>query len=74
MADYGTDNYDQDFTLGLMENVEATTQEIDSALKRIQEGLYGICEGCSCIIPKARLKALPYAKFCVNCQSKRESN
>jgi len=72
MADYGTDNFEQDFTLGLMENVEAVLQEIDDALARIDEGTYGVCEGCSCNIPKARLKAIPYARFCVNCQSEME--
>jgi len=73
MADYGTDNYEQDFTLGLIENVEATVQEIDEALKRISESKYGVCEGCQEPIPKPRLSVLPYAKFCVNCQSERES-
>ena len=72
MADFGTDNYEQDFTLGLMENVEAVVQEIDEALDRIGKGEYGICAGCSCQIPKARLKAIPYAQFCVNCQSEME--
>jgi len=72
MADYGTDNYEQDFTLSLMENVEGVIQEIDLALKRIEEGEYGVCEACGCVIPKARLMALPYARHCVQCQSKME--
>ena len=72
MADYGTDNFEQDFTLGLMENVESVLKEIDDALLRIDGGTFGVCEGCSCHIPKARLKAIPYARFCVNCQSEME--
>lgn len=73
MADYGTDNYEQDFTLGLIENVEGVILDIDDALERIDDGVYGICEDCGCAIPKARLKALPYARNCVKCQSEREA-
>lgn len=73
MADYGTDNYEQDFTLGLIENVEGVILDIDDALERIDDGIYGICEDCGCAIPKARLKALPYARNCVKCQSEREA-
>lgn len=73
MADHGTDNYDQDFTLGLIENVGGIAKEIDDALKRIEGGTFGICEGCECSIPPARLKAIPYARFCVNCQSELEN-
>lgn len=72
MADYGTDNFEQDFTLGLMENVESVLKEIDAAIARIDGGDFGVCEGCSCTIPKARLKAIPYARFCVSCQSEME--
>ncbi|MBU0755691.1 MAG: TraR/DksA family transcriptional regulator [Planctomycetes bacterium] len=74
MADYGTDNYEQDFTLGLMENVEGVIKEIDDALQRIEDKLYGICESCECDIPKPRLKALPYARYCVKCQSEKEES
>ncbi len=72
MADYGTDNYEQDFTLGLMENVESVIQAIDWALERIEKKVFGICDECGCAIPKARIKAIPYARYCVNCQSKME--
>jgi RNA polymerase-binding protein DksA len=72
LADHGTDNYEQDFTLGLIENVEATIQQIDSALKKIEENNYGTCENCGCNIPKPRLQALPFARHCVKCQSELE--
>lgn len=72
MADFGSDNYEQDFTLSLMENVEGVIQQIDDALKRIEDKSYGICESCGCDIPKARIKAIPYARFCVKCQSEQE--
>jgi len=47
-------------------------QQIDDALDRIEENSYGQCEECGVKIPKARLKVLPFAKFCVECQEKME--
>jgi RNA polymerase-binding protein DksA len=73
MADHGTDNYEQDFTLGLMENEEALVREIDQSLARIEDGTFGACESCEGAIPIARLETLPFARFCVSCQEKRES-
>ncbi len=46
--------------------------QIDDALDRIDEGTYGQCDDCGVKIPKARLKVLPFAKFCVECQEKNE--
>jgi RNA polymerase-binding transcription factor len=46
--------------------------QIDDALDRIEDGAYGQCEECGVKIPKARLKVLPFAKFCVECQEKNE--
>ena len=65
MADRGTDNYDWDFTLGLVDSERKLIMEIDSALDRIENGKYGICEGSGKPIPKARLKAIPWARYCV---------
>jgi len=47
-------------------------QQIDDAIDRIDENLYGLCDECGVKIPKARLKVLPFAKFCVECQEKME--
>ncbi|MFQ6035146.1 MAG: TraR/DksA family transcriptional regulator [Sedimentisphaerales bacterium] len=65
MADLGTDNYEQEFVLGLMDSERNLLREIDDALQRIEEGTYGICEGTGKPIPKARLEAQPWAKYCV---------
>lgn len=65
MADLGSDNYEQEFVLGLMDSERKLLQEIDDALQRIEEGAYGICEGTGKPIPKARLKAQPWARYCV---------
>lgn len=72
MADHGSDNFDQEFNLGLIENAEETVREINEALERIEEKTYGICEGCEKVILKPRLQAIPYARFCVDCQRNNE--
>ena len=65
MADIGTDNYEQEFALGLMDSERKLLREIDEALERIEKKTYGICEGTGKPIPKARLEAQPWAKHCV---------
>jgi DnaK suppressor protein len=65
MADLGTDNYEQEFALGLMDSERKLLREIDDALERIEQGTYGICEGTGKQIPKARLEAQPWARYCV---------
>ncbi|MHC4113535.1 MAG: TraR/DksA family transcriptional regulator [Planctomycetota bacterium] len=67
MADMGTDNYEQSFSLELMDSERKVITEIDYALNRIEEGTYGICEIGGEPIPRQRLEAIPWAKFCVNC-------
>jgi RNA polymerase-binding protein DksA len=67
MADIGSDAYEQEFTLSLMENEEGTLDAIESALERIEDGTYGECEECGVKIPKARLNAIPYSTMCVKC-------
>jgi DnaK suppressor protein len=65
MADMGTDNYEQEFTLGLMEKDRNLLREINSALAKIQDGSYGICEGTGNPINKARLEAQPWARYSI---------
>ena len=72
MADVGSDNFEQEFTLSLMENDEETLEEIEAALERIEDGVYGSCVECGGKIPKTRLNALPYTPHCVKCKSKLE--
>ncbi len=64
MADLGTDNYELEFTLGLIEGERAILREIDEALERIRKGTYGLCLATGKPIGKARLKAKPWAKYC----------
>ena len=72
MADLGTDNFEQEFTLSLLANEEQVLTEITDALERMDQCNYGKCEGCETAIPKARLKELPYIRYCVACARKAE--
>lgn len=74
MADIGSDNYEQEFTLSLMQNEEGTLGLIEDALVRIENGRYGICEECDVKIPKTRLNAIPYTPICVKCAARLESH
>ncbi len=65
MADLGTDNFQQEFSLGLMDSERRLIVEIDDALHRIDAGTYGICEGTGKPISKARLEAQPWARYSV---------
>jgi len=65
MADMGTDNYEQEFTLGLVEKERVLLREINQALAKIQDGTYGICEGTGKPISKVRLEAQPWARFSI---------
>lgn len=65
MADIGSDNYEQEFSLGLMDSERKIVCEIHGALKRIQDGTYGICEGTGEPIPKIRLKGIPWTRYCL---------
>jgi RNA polymerase-binding transcription factor DksA len=71
-ADLGTDNFEQEFTLGLMQNQAQALKEIDDALDRVRRGTFGRCEECAAAIPKGRLAALPYARHCVACARKNQ--
>jgi RNA polymerase-binding protein DksA len=67
MADAGSDNFEQEFALDLMDSEKKMLVEINDALRRIDDGVFGICEGNGESIPKARLNAIPWARFCVAC-------
>jgi len=67
MADVGTENYDQEFTLELIENEQGTLGEVLDALARIEAGTFGRCQECGEPIAKSRLQALPYTRHCIGC-------
>jgi len=69
MADAGTDNFDREFALSLVSNEQEALYEIEEALKRLEGGTYGVCEMCEKLVRKERLEAVPFARFCIQCQS-----
>jgi DnaK suppressor protein len=71
-ADAGSDAYDRDFALSLLSQEQDALYEIDQALKRIELGTYGVCEMSGKPIPHARLEAIPFARFTVQCQAQLE--
>ena len=73
MAELGSDNFEQEFTLSLMETEEDTLAAIETAIERVEQGLYGKCVSCDGVIPKTRLNAIPYALMCVRCAQKQEN-
>lgn len=72
MADLGSDTWEQDFTLGLIANEQALVREIDDALSRIEDRTYGICVATDKPISMERLRAKPWAKYCIEYARLRE--
>jgi len=72
MADMATDLYDREFLLGLAEGERKRLQDLGDALKRIDDGSYGICDMCGDRISKERLRAMPQAQYCIKCQEQTE--
>ncbi|MFH0983251.1 MAG: TraR/DksA C4-type zinc finger protein [Planctomycetota bacterium] len=65
MADVGSDNWEQEFTLGLIETERALLRQIDAALLRIEDGTYGVCLATHRMISPERLRAKPWAQYCI---------
>lgn len=73
MADMASDSYDRELSLNIAGEEQEVIYEIDDALKRIEEGKFGLCISCDKKIPQKRLNAVPYAKYCIQCKSKEEN-
>jgi RNA polymerase-binding protein DksA len=67
LADLASDNYEEEMTLGLLENQEQTLQQVRVALDRLDNGTFGRCEECGRPIAPERLQALPYTPHCIDC-------
>jgi len=72
LGDSATETLDREMEQSLEENAEHLLASIDAALKRIQDGTYGICERCGRPIGEERLEALPYATKCIECKKLEE--
>jgi len=71
-ADAGSDAYDRDFALSMLSKEQSSLYEIDEALKRIDDGSYGVCDLCEKPIKHDRLEALPFTRYTVDCQAELE--
>jgi DnaK suppressor protein len=72
IADDATDAFDQAVDVTLKRNAETSLEEVERALARLNDGTYGLCEACGARIDRARLEALPHARYCLECQARRE--
>lgn len=72
-ADEGTDVFDQEFDLSMIENDQETLHQIEEALDRVDAGTYGACLECGKPVAKPRLQALPYTRTCIECARALES-
>ena len=71
-ADAGAATWEREHELSLTNNAKELLQQIEHALERIEEGVYGICESCGNPIGKMRLLAFPRATLCLTCKQKQE--
>ena len=72
IADDGTEAFEQAVGVALQRKVEATLEEVERALAKLDNGIYGLCEVCGARIDRARLEVLPHAECCLDCQSRQE--
>jgi DnaK suppressor protein len=72
MADVGTEVFEQARDVSLARQLKRSLEDVERALGKFDDGTYGICETCGTIIELARLEALPSARLCMHCQSRRE--
>ena len=67
MAERGSETWEQALTLRLSETQASILRDLDAALQRIQDGTYGVCEAAGERIPRGRLRALPWTRYCIEC-------
>ncbi|MFC1668691.1 TraR/DksA family transcriptional regulator [Chlamydiota bacterium] len=72
LADMGSDDFERTTALGLVSQEQDIIYYIDEALRKIDEGTFGICEDCKKTIGLKRLEAVPYAQLCISCKSHEE--
>ena len=67
LADLAGDQFEHEMALGMLENKAESLEEIGAAVRRIDEGTYGLCEECGQPIASKRLDVLPYTRYCISC-------
>jgi len=71
-ADLGTETFEREKDVSILEQVEAELADVEHALRRLDEGTYGVCEACGKAIGDARLDAMPAARLCLDDQARAE--
>ena len=71
-GDIGTETFEMEKNVSLLEQVEDELQEIEAAFERLERGEYGVCQACGRPIGDERLEAMPAARFCIEDQAKAE--
>ncbi len=71
--DVASEERDREINYILTDRDRSKLQAVEQALERIEQGTYGICEGCEGEITSERLAAMPFTRLCVQCQSERET-
>ncbi len=72
MADVGSDNYEKEMAIDIIESEQEELREIDAALARLSDGSFGVCPACGGKVPWQRLSALPFARLCIECKRQEE--
>ena len=72
MADMSADTYERELATNLASTEQAVLYQIEDALKRMEEGTYGVCQQCQKPIAMSRLRAVPYTSLCISCQRAKE--
>ena len=72
MADMAADTYERELSMNIVSSEQEILYQIDDALKRLDDGSFGVCLQCSQPIAMSRLKAVPYASLCISCQRSKE--
>ncbi|HSS09343.1 MAG TPA: TraR/DksA C4-type zinc finger protein [Acidimicrobiales bacterium] len=68
-ADLGTETFNRERDLSILEHIDAELADVEHALRRLDDGTYGTCEACGRPISSDRLEAMPAARFCLNDQT-----
>lgn len=64
-ADMGTETFNRERDLSILEHIDAELSDVEHALRRLDDGTYGVCEACGQPISEDRLEAMPAARFCL---------
>jgi DnaK suppressor protein len=73
-AETGTDNFERETALNIATGETERLKDVADAIKRIEDGSFGVCEGCDEPIAKKRLEVFPAARYCIKCKSKIEKD